>query len=190
MANLYLARHAHSIYSPDELGRPLSEKGLADALKVTEILKSEAIDIVISSPYRRAIQTVQGIANLIGKDVEIHEGFKERILTSEPAEDFNYAITKVWEDENFSWNGGESNLVAQKRGIAAINQVLEQYKDQNVVIGTHGNIMVLIMKYFDQQYNFDFWKRLEMPDIYKLSFDGKSLVDVTRVWKSKLNIKN
>lgn len=185
MTNLYLVRHAHSIYSPDELGRPLSEKGLADAFEVTEILKTEDIDLVISSPYKRAIQTVQDIANLMKKEVEIYEGFKERILTTEPTEDFTHAITKVWEDENFAWEGGESNLVAQKRGIEAINQVLEQYKNQNVVIGTHGNIMVLIMKYFDRRYNFEFWKRLEMPDIFKLSLDGKSLVDVTRVWKNK-----
>ena len=39
--NLYFVRHAHSTYSSDELGRPLSERGLVDARKVTEILKGK-----------------------------------------------------------------------------------------------------------------------------------------------------
>lgn len=33
--NLYFVRHAHSTYTPDELGRPLSEKGIQDARMVT-----------------------------------------------------------------------------------------------------------------------------------------------------------
>lgn len=189
LTNLYLVRHAHSTYSPDELGRPLSEKGILDAAKVTDLLKSEDIDIVVSSPYRRAIQTVEGIANYIEKPIEIIEGFKERPLTNRPAENFSYALIKVWENENFSWEGGESNLTAQKRGIESTFLVLNQYQNKNIVIGTHGNIMVLIMKYFDQQYDFDFWKGLEMPDIYKLTYKGMELIRVTRLWKSMENAK-
>ncbi|MCC2441947.1 histidine phosphatase family protein, partial [Bacillus paranthracis] len=34
LTNLYLVRHAHSTYTPEELKRPLSEKGLKDAYKV------------------------------------------------------------------------------------------------------------------------------------------------------------
>gem|GEM_PF-7099402 len=30
--------------------------------------------------------------------------------------------------------------------------ILEKYKGENVVIGTHGNIMVLIMNFFDSQF--------------------------------------
>jgi 2,3-bisphosphoglycerate-dependent phosphoglycerate mutase len=49
ITNLYFVRHAHSIYTPDELGRPLSERGLSDAKLVTERLRKESIDLVISS---------------------------------------------------------------------------------------------------------------------------------------------
>lgn len=43
--------------------------------------------------------------------------------------------------------------------------------------------MVLIMNYFDNKYGYDFWKDLEMPDIYKLSFNKMKLIDVQRIWK-------
>ena len=182
LTNLYFVRHAHSIYTPDELERPLSERGFADANTVTELLKKETIDHVISSPYRRAIQTVEGIAQYITKEIEIVEDFKERLLSQEPVENFSLAIAKVWADYDFSWEGGESNNIAQKRGVHAALQVLENNAGKNIVIGMHGNIMVLIMNYFDSSYGFEFWNELEMPDIYKLSFDQKKLVHVKRIW--------
>ncbi|CAM3989879.1 histidine phosphatase family protein [Mesobacillus zeae] len=182
MTNLYFVRHAQSAYTPDELGRPLTEKGFADAKKVTEIFKNVEIDVVISSPYKRAIQTVEGIAHDFGKEMEIEEGFKERMLSIVPAEDFTFAITKVWEDESFAWGGGESNEAARKRGSEVTCRILEKYKGKDIVIGTHGNIMVLIMSYFDQQYDFSFWRNLEMPDVYKLTFDGRELRSVERLW--------
>ncbi|WP_062052134.1 histidine phosphatase family protein [Bacillus sp. JCM 19034] len=182
VTNLYFVRHAHSTYTPDELNRPLSERGFTDATRVTNLLKTEEIDIVISSPYKRAFQTVEAIAEYINTEVEIIEGFKERTLTTVPANDFTLAITKVWEDYNFSWEGGESNIAAQKRGVEATFNILEKYEGKNVVIGTHGNIMVLIMNFFDKQYDFSFWQNLAMPDIYKLTFDGRELINVEGLW--------
>jgi 2,3-bisphosphoglycerate-dependent phosphoglycerate mutase len=182
---MYFVRHAHSTYTPDEVGRPLSERGLVDAEKVTELLKKEEIDMVISSPYKRAIQTVEGIAKFLGKEVVIENGFKERTLAEKPVEDFNQAITKVWEDVHFSWEGGESNILAQERGVKTTFRILEKYEGKSIVIGTHGNIMVLIMNHFDHQYDFYFWKKLDMPDIYKLTFEQKKLIDVQRIWGEK-----
>lgn len=104
-------------------------------------------------------------------------------MSEKPIENFDEAITKVWEDETFSWEGGESNLIAQKRGVKATIEVIEKYDGKNIVIGTHGNIMVLIMNFFDKRYGFDFWKELDMPDIYKLTFEKTKLKEVNRVWK-------
>ncbi|WP_404406313.1 histidine phosphatase family protein [Jeotgalibacillus malaysiensis] len=171
MTTIYLIRHAHSHYTPDEMHRPLSEKGVKDAAAVTGCLTYENIHAVLSSPYKRAVQTVEGIAGYIGSEIEIVEGFKERTLTAQPAEDFNKAITKVWENPSFSWEGGESNLAAQQRGVKAMKHVLKEYAGQHVAIGTHGNIMVLIMQYFDPHYDFAFWRQLAMPDIYQLRFE-------------------
>lgn len=185
MTNLIFVRHAHSNYSQDELGRTLSEKGFIDARRVTEILTSYEIDKVISSPYKRAIQTVEGIAESFEKEIEIMEGFKERILSIEPVENFPLAISKVWEDDDFSWKGGESNKQAQKRGIEATIKILNEYKGKTVVVGTHGNIMTLIMNYFNKRYDFTFWKNLDMPDIYQLSFEEFELKKIKRLWKEE-----
>jgi len=65
---IYLVRHAHPVYSSDEVTRPLSEQGEKDARQVSDALKKEKIDIVVSSPYQRAIQTIEGVAQHFGKD--------------------------------------------------------------------------------------------------------------------------
>lgn len=181
--NIYLVRHAHSIYTPDEIRRPLSERGEADAKRVTQILKEEHIDCVYSSPYKRAMQTVQGVADFFSVNLLIEECFKERKLAEGPVADFTQAITKVWENDNFYFKGGESNKIAQQRGIQGLIEVIDEHPGKNIVIGTHGNIMVLMMNYFDEAYGFQFWQELEMPDIYKLTFTNTRLIDVTRLWK-------
>ncbi|MGO4543440.1 histidine phosphatase family protein [Paenibacillus sp. 2TAB23] len=182
MTNLYFVRHAHSLYTPDELNRPLSTKGLNDAKKVTELLMDLSIEYVISSPYKRAVQTVEGIAAYTGGQILIIEGFRERLLSGMPVDHFQAAIERVWEDTSFAWDGGESNVVAQKRGVEATLRVLSSYPGKNVVIGTHGNLLVLIMNAFEGSYGFEFWKQLAMPDIYKLSFEGEKLIEVKRIW--------
>ncbi|GGI11562.1 histidine phosphatase family protein [Gottfriedia solisilvae] len=181
ITNLYFVRHAHSTYTPDELGRPLSERGFSDAKIVAGLLLNEKIDYVVSSPYKRAIQTVEGIAKSLNQEIFIEENFKERELSKKPVEDFNHVITQVWNDFNLSWDGGESNITAQTRGIEATKKILKDFEGKNVVIGTHGNIMVLIMNYFDQKYDYNFWNELAMPDIYKLTFKNESLIDVNRI---------
>ena len=181
---IYLVRHAHSIYSADELNRPLSSSGEEAALQAADLLKDEQITTIISSPYKRAVQTVEPLAVRNGLAIHIEEGFRERLLSDEHLEDFNYAITKVWEEESFSWPGGESNLAAQQRGVQALEKILQEHQGRKIAIGTHGNIMVLIMNALNSKYGFEFWKQLNMPDIYKLSFNGFALHHVERIWKS------
>ncbi|MCA1056566.1 histidine phosphatase family protein [Rossellomorea aquimaris] len=179
---VYFVRHAHSDYTPDELKRPLSKRGRSDAERVHALLKDQDIHAVCSSPYKRAIETVEGTATFFNKEIDLYEELKERQLSGEPVEDFNAAIMNVWNDPHHSLPGGESNVQAQERGVRGFLQMIETYEGKNIVVGTHGNIMVLIMNHFDEQYGYEFWKGLEMPDIYKLTFEGNEMTDVVRVW--------
>ena len=184
MTIVYFIRHAHSTYTPDELQRPLSEKGIKDALSVTEIMKIEEVDVVISSPYLRAIETVEGVAAYFKKEILLFDHLRERVLSSVPVDNFNYAMQQVWDNPDFAFEGGESNIVAQNRAIQTFLQMLTKYKDQKLVIGTHGNIFTLIMNYFDSYYDFYFWQKLQMPDIYKCTFQGYELIHVEKIWKA------
>lgn len=178
---LYFVRHAHSAYTPDERGRPLSESGRADAEQVKKALESEGIGRVLSSPYKRAIETVEPLAASIGREILLIEGFRERQLSEGPVEDFAAAIAKVWDDEDYAFRGGESNREAKARGVEAALEVVKRYPGERIAIGTHGNLMVLVMNHFDSRYGVGFWRELAMPDIYCLRFDGMELAGVERV---------
>lgn len=181
VTSVYFVRHAHSTYTSDELNRPLSQQGIEGADKVTKLLSKENITDVISSPYKRAVQTVEGIAKLCGLEVITEEAFKERKLADKSVDNFEEAVVKAWEDLNFALPGGETGYYAQERGVQALERLLKEYRGRNIVIGTHGNIMVLIMNYYDSKFNYEFWCDLNMPDIYKLSFEDGNLIEVQRL---------
>lgn len=113
MTTIYFVRHAHSIYTPNELERPLSERGLCDVDRLNKIFTKKALDLVMASPYKRAVQTVEGLANANGQEVIINTAFRERLLSSEPVDNFHQAISKVWSQPSFAWPGGESSIDAQ-----------------------------------------------------------------------------
>ncbi|WP_325175890.1 histidine phosphatase family protein [Paenibacillus profundus] len=160
----------------------MSGQGKADARRVCEILIQEAIDCVMSSPYERAVQTVQELAAERGQEILLLEDLRERRIGDFPDGTFTEAKQRVFGDFRFSYPNGESNCTAQERAVDVLLAILKDYRGQGIVIGTHGDIMTLMMNYFDDSYGFDFWKSTTMPDIYRLEFDEAALLTVTRMW--------
>jgi len=180
---IYFVRHAESIYvEGTERSRSLSEKGMADALTIKDILKTEEIDYFISSPYERAIETIRPTAIEYLNDIKIEEDLRERNIGIFSSISFKEAKRQVYEDIHYAFPLGESTLIAQKRSVKVMEDILETYEGKKIVIGTHGDIMALMMNHFDKQYGFDFWQSTSMPDIYKLSFEEKKLKNSTRIW--------
>lgn len=70
----YLVRHAHAgspkDWEGDDLDRPLSSKGRAQAEQLTELLRERPIGRIVSSPARRCIETVEPLAVVTGSEVE------------------------------------------------------------------------------------------------------------------------
>lgn len=62
--------------------------------------------------------------------------------------------------------------------------LLSEYQNKKIVIGTHGDIMTLMLNYFNDDHGFEFWKSTSMPDIYKLEFNKTELKTVTRLWRT------
>ncbi len=183
MTVIYFVRHAHSYYTADEYHRPLSDKGFNDRDRVTSIFTNKEIHTIYSSPYKRAVQTVEGIAQEHKLQITTIDSMKERILSTENILDFDAAMHQVWSQPTFAFEGGESNETAKARAITALQKIIIGHPNDNIVIGTHGNIMVLMMQYFDAEYDYTFWKKLSMPDVYQLTFEQSVLCDIRRVWE-------
>ncbi|WP_251037861.1 histidine phosphatase family protein [Paenibacillus albidus] len=78
--------------------------------------------------------------------------------------------------------GGESTRDAQKRAIPVIEQLIQRHAGSKIALGTHGNIMTIIMNYFDDKYGYEFFTQISKPDIYKLEFEGMKLILAERLW--------
>ena len=60
MTIIYFVRHAKPDWSVHiDATRPLTEQGLRERALVTEYLLDKGVDLVFSSPYKRAVDTVK-----------------------------------------------------------------------------------------------------------------------------------
>ncbi|GAA0339484.1 histidine phosphatase family protein [Bacillus carboniphilus] len=189
---IYFVRHAHSEFDiQNEERRELSEKGWRDTKQVTEVLKNEAIDVVYSSPYVRAIQTVQDIADHVQTTVQIDTRLREGWLADADVvfEDPHQAMSYAFENPHFRYKGGESVADLQKRGVAALEDILLQNKRKRVAIGTHGYIFTSILKYYIPTIHHEFWSKTSKPDIYKVTFEENTYKNMERLWSVNLTDK-
>jgi len=185
---LYFVRHAVSPFSPgNERNRGLSGQGKRDAVRVAAILQHEGIDVIVSSSYARAIETVKPLADVLNKEIHAFEALAERAIGSVnvdlPDDVLLRATQKSFEDLDYCLPEGETTRQARERAIPVIRQLLTDYQGRKIAVGTHGNIMTIILNYFDKNYGFDFFVQTTKPDIYKAEFDGLVLKSVERLWK-------
>lgn len=182
---IYLVRHGESPYDEgDERTRGLTPKGKADIEQVTKRLIEEGIDQVVSSPYARAVLSVQGLAEQLNVEIAVYEDLRERHFSSEMLDDAALisGIARSYDEPDYTMPGGESNANCQKRAIAVLETLLHSYNGMKVAVGTHGVVMTLMMNHFDPVYDLAFLNQLKKPDIYKLEFTDRELKAVTRLW--------
>jgi 2,3-bisphosphoglycerate-dependent phosphoglycerate mutase len=185
--NIFMVRHAESPFVfGEERTRGLSEEGLQAAMKVADLLDPEEIHFVCSSSYTRARETVQYLADRKNLPIIEFEELRERPIKGlnykAPWDELQLAIEKSFVDLDFSLDGGESINEAQRRSIPVINNLLKEHEGRNIVIGTHGNIMTIILNYYNSSYGFEFWKNTSKPDIYRMTFVKEQFKDIERIW--------
>lgn len=97
----------------------------------------------------RAVETIQGLAEHAGKEVDEIEDLRERVFVSGDArisdKELLPLLKKSFADPNFCLPGGESNAACQKRAIAVLEDLLKTYQGSKIAIGTHGAIMTVSM---------------------------------------------
>ena len=179
MTNIYFVRHAEPNYeNHNDRLRELTEKGLRDRETVTEYLADKNIHAVLSSPYKRAVDTVKHFADGQGLEIELVEDFRERTVDNVWIEDFNAFAQRQWTDFDYKLEGGECLREVQQRNIAALNNVLLRYEGKNVAIGSHGTAVSTILRHFQPSFSYPDFRRLQpvMPLIVRLSFEGQTFL--------------
>ncbi len=175
MTQLYFVRHAQPLYrNHDDAGRELSPKGLVDRELVTAFLLDKEITAVLSSPYRRAADTVRHFADTVRMPIIHMPDFREREVAGEWIDDFDSFCRSQWADFDFRLPGGECLREVQERNIAGVARMLKEYEGQRVVIGSHGTSIATVLNYFDPAFGYEGFESIRrlMPWIVRLDFDG------------------
>ena len=181
MTTIYFVRHAKPNYqNHNDRLRELTEKGLEDSRSVTAFLSDKKIDLILSSPYRRAIDTIKNFADKNEMPILIVDDFRERKVDTAWIDDFESFCKSQWEDFNFKLPGGESLKEVQSRNIRALKKILQKYKGKNIVIGTHGTSLSTIIHYFNHSFGYENFQEIRnfMPWILQFDFFANDFVSM------------
>ena len=176
--DVLLVRHAEPVPvgTPDvaEDDRPLTDGGRAAAIELAEELDGWEVTAIYSSPYARAAETVAVLAQRRGIGVQVLDDLRERRLSLEQHDGWRDSLQRAWADANFSLPGGESGRDAQRRAIGMLDLLRSRHPDGGrLVLGSHGNLISLILQALDPGVGFDFHMAMPMPAIYRLTHDGR-----------------
>ena len=175
--DVLLVRHAEPIPTgaPNLLDddRPLSEAGRAAAHELAAELDGWEITAIYSSPYARALETVTILAERRGMRVQLLNDLRERRLSVEPHDDWRESLARSWTDAEFALPGGETGRDAQRRAIATLDLLRVRHPDGGrLVLGSHGNLISLILQALEPGVGFEFHMAMPMPALYRLTHDG------------------
>lgn len=166
MGKLIVVRHGETNYNVEGryTGRTdigLNERGYEQAKILAQKFKNTSIDIIICSTLRRAKETASIINDelqlpviemdeLVEKCVGVYEG-----LTREEAKN---KYPKMWEMN--APEGAETLEAVEERVYNALNTIRCSYRNNNVLIVTHGYVSKIINKYFNNSSESDFLKHV------------------------------
>jgi 2,3-bisphosphoglycerate-dependent phosphoglycerate mutase len=189
MTTVYFIRHAESDrLVRDGRIRPLTKKGWHDRELVTEFLRDKNIDIVLSSPFKRAVDTVSDFAEKQGFEVKLIEDFREQMSGSELPRDnegnpFPDSLKRQWDDFEYRFSDGETLAELRERNINSLNEVLAQHINKNIVIGTHAMALSTIINYYDNSYGFKDFLAMNplMPWVVKIDFNDDECIGMEKI---------
>jgi len=178
MKNIYVIRHCKAAGQASDA--PLTEIGNEQTQTLAEFLADKNIDYIVSSPYKRAYHTIAPFADQRGIDIRMDDRLTERVLSEQNFPDWMDKLRATFDDLDLCYEGGESSRVAMHRAVQVVMEVLA-HPSENAVIVSHGNLISLLLKHFDDRYGFFEWQALSNPDVYQLSFVD-DLPSIGRIW--------
>ena len=181
---LYFIRHAEPDFSePDNYKRKLTVSEEIQAQRLSEIFNDINVDGVYSSPYLRAIKTVEPIAKSKSLNVQLLDQFRER-----KSSDYRVSKEKFlgygkhqWDDFDFKLCGGESLNDVKNRYNTGVRIIINQHaQSQNCIfaVGCHIAGLCAYISQFNLISNYEEYKKYasKMPLIVKCFYKNLKFV--------------
>ena len=170
---LILVRHASALPNKDqpEADWPLSDEGRRQAEMLAAELVSLDVTALWSSPYPRAVATIEPYALQRGIGIERDHDLRERHFSPVWIDDFEVPLRRAFDDLSFSMPGGESGHECRERVVAALTRIARIHEGETVAVATHGNAIALVLGLLDPSIDFAFWKSIKNPDLFTIEWE-------------------
>lgn len=182
MKTIYLVRHAKAEGQP--ASAPLTEKGFDQAQALVGFFKNKQVDRIYSSPFKRAVDTIRPTAREKGIEIIEDSRLGERVLSSINFEDWQEKLKRSFDDFDLVFEGGESHADGMVRAASILEEALET-EDQNIVLVSHGNLTVLLLRYFNDRFGFKQLMEMTNPDVYQVVVKAEQSV-LKRIWDDQV----
>ncbi|MGA0117705.1 MAG: histidine phosphatase family protein [Ilumatobacteraceae bacterium] len=123
----------------------LSREGLAQAKHLGDYLAIEKIDVIYTSPMKRAHQTAlplakaKGLTPIIEPDVAEWDQHSNEYI---PIEELKAANDPRWKElASGAWTSEEDPAVFRERVLGAFNRMIDNHRGERVVITCHGGVI-------------------------------------------------
>lgn len=161
MNRVFFVRHGEGVdniarqFSYKRIDRPLTERGRLQANMTAEYLAGRQIDEVFSSPMKRAHETALIIAERLGMEVTVLEGFREVNVGELEGKDFNtetwglyHHVVGEWLSGNRSagFSSGEDYNTLWERTHASFVQMVNGKTNKNILLAGHSGIFIATLK--------------------------------------------
>ena len=159
---LYVARHGQTVWNAQNkvcgiTDVELTEEGIEQAEELANILPDD-IDVIITSPLRRAVETSKIVA--VKNNIPM---YIEELLIEQ-----NYGIYEGVDRKNpqflnnkrnfaYRYPDGESMMQVAYRVYGFINKIKKKYQGKNVLVISHGGVCRIIRTYFIDMTNEEFF---------------------------------
>lgn len=182
LKTIYFVRHAKAV--GQEVSAVLTAKGFDQANKLVDFFADRPIDKIYSSPFKRAIDTIQPLADYKGLTINVDDRLSERVLSGTPLDDWKVMLKQSFEDFELTLEGGESHSTGMKRAASIIEEVLSS-TDNNIVLVSHGNLTTLLIRYFNESFGYEDLLEMSNPDVFELVVSDEQSI-LQRIWDDRV----
>ncbi len=106
---------------------------------------------IVASPFTRARQTADIIAEVFGLTVEFEAAFREQSFGVFAGQPYDALLSDAAYHEGPRWNwrpqGGESLIDVYERVVPAFDRVAQAAPGEDIIIVSHGGVMVTLCAY-------------------------------------------
>jgi broad specificity phosphatase PhoE len=170
MLRLLVVRHGQTDFNAQRryqgaIDVALNATGIRQAEALAQRLRADAIDAIVSSPFKRALQTARVIARAVPRDVQVMEHFRERsvgVYEGLTSDEVKARYPDLWGQHltrqmNQAPPGGETILEVGCRVLEGLDQLKQRHSNETVLLVAHafvGRVIYgIINRVSDEQFH-------------------------------------